>query len=759
MMFKNATALRRPAIVALLTMLSISFLIGCSGGEKASNSPNSETATAQTENKNDSPQVIDEAATEDESVEQAEEVRTAKLSDYVKPSILDEWNPDVPEGMRGKAEPIRGGVLRVRSPSDFQELNPMTSTGQPEALVERLIFDDLVKQDFDTLEYFPWTAWAFEKADLMKTKGGEVQEGIFLELGEENDSNSEVAFVPGAKRYTFSKYDLAAVDVEGGSLTLKDKWGGATYHGKINTMPTTYEVNTGYDPANKNNVVRVKMGDLDTWRDRVGGEITDRPYRKQECAFYFHIRPGVTWQDGEPLTGEDVKFSYEIAMNLNVNAQHIRNYLEDVTMCEVQNDGTTVHFQARKPYFNQFAALVGILPVLPRHVFNPDQYGGDEKALGDAFNSHPFRTKPLGTGPFKLVSWDQGSSLVLERNDNFWGSQLPAESLHKWEPNQPYMDRIIFAIIMEKTASLKELQKGSIDADMDIEPDQWFLDETNTDDFKERIVRAKRYGFLYTYVGWNCARPLFEDKDVRMALNMLIPRQKIATDIHKGLAELVTGPFYSRGPGYDPNVPQVPYDPEKAKRMLRRAGWLDRDEDGVIEKEIDGEMVPFEFQYMIHSARDYHQKVADIVKEHIEQAGIKVTIKRLDWTVFSEEVREKNFDAVRFAWGTALDPDPYQIWHSSQIKNKGDNFVSFQNDEADHLMVQMRETFDPIERWEMARKIHRLVAEDQPVCFLYGFYETYFYNRGLQGVKLYPSTYPYDFREWWWADADRRSQN
>src|SRR5690606_6313584 len=111
---------------------------------------------------------------------------------------------------------------------------------------------------------------------------------------------------------------------------------------------------------------------------------------------------------------------------------------------------------------------------------------------------------------------------------------------------------------------------------------------------------------------------------------------------------------------------------------------------------------------------------------------------------------EKKFDAIRFAWGVQLDPDPYQIWHSSQMMEGGDNFISYSNLEVDRLIEQLRETLDDEERWRIGREIHRLLHEDQPVTFMFGFEENYFYDRDLRGVKLYPHVYPHDFAEWYW---------
>jgi len=120
--------------------------------------------------------------------------------------------------------------------------------------------------------------------------------------------------------------------------------------------------------------------------------------------------------------------------------------------------------------------------------------------------------------------------------------------------------------------------------------------------------------------------------------------------------------------------------------MLKEAGWVDHDGDGIRDK--DG--INFEFEYLVHNARDYHKKIADIIKESFEEAGIRVNIRVIDWTVFAKTVSEGNFDAVRFAWGTGIDTDPYQVWHSSQI-NGGSNFISFANPEVDRLLEEARE--------------------------------------------------------------------
>jgi peptide/nickel transport system substrate-binding protein len=238
---------------------------------------------------------------------------------------------------------------------------------------------------------------------------------------------------------------------------------------------------------------------------------------------------------------------------------------------------------------------------------------------------------------------------------------------------------------------------------------------------------------------------MFKDPTVRRALTMLIPREQILKDIHYGLGTMVAGPFFSGNPCCDPSVKPLPYDPAEAKRLLRKAGWMDRDGDGVLDK--DGKK--FEFEYLIHMARAYHAQIADIIKQNLSQAGIVVNIRKIDATVFGKTVADHNFDAVRFAWEDVIDGDPYQLWHSSQSKDRGSNYASYSNPRVDELIEKGREEFDPIKRWVMFREVYRIIAEDQPFTFLYNFDQLLFYNKKFHGVKFYLAVPYFDFTEWY----------
>jgi ABC-type transport system substrate-binding protein len=144
-------------------------------------------------------------------------------------------------------------------------------------------------------------------------------------------------------------------------------------------------------------------------------------------------------------------------------------------------------------------------------------------------------------------------------------------------------------------------------------------------------------------------------------------------------------------------------------------------------------------------------KIAEIVKQDIEKAGIKVNIKVTDFNSFIDTVNSRKFDAIRFAWGEpdCVDTDPYQIWHSSQWDNKGSNHTGYSNAEVDELVTKARRELDFRKRRNMFRKVHRIIAEDQPYTFLFNLYDLYFYDLKFRNVKFYiVGENPYELSEW-----------
>ncbi|MDX9701792.1 MAG: ABC transporter substrate-binding protein [Candidatus Auribacterota bacterium] len=654
---------------------------------------------------------------------QAQAEKEPSLKDFIKPPTIDEFNDQVSPEDRVQPSLQPGGRLILRMVGEPNSLNPLTDNSSTSQEIVGMLFDSLIIRHTETFEYLPWMAKYWETRDWIQLTDGTRIEGVIT--GQDNDS---VTIIENEGILLFGKQDIVQYDTEKGIIQLND---GRTFTGSLKE----YIYSVEYTPHKKDNLKTVPAKQI--------AVMESDPAKKaivRNSIYYFTLRSGITWHDGQPVTVQDIAFSYDTVKNRYVDAAPLRNYFNDIDKFDVI-DEDTVKFTYKKSYFKSFSVCGGIT-ILPKHIYNPDQFGGDEETFGNYFNTHSANRQPLGNGAFKFIRWIKGREIVLERIDSYWAQQCGFPYLPK---GKPYLQQIVWTIISNNNAALKELQNGNVDADFNVEPEIWFSDQTNTADFTGQFARAHITIPMYTYIGWNMDSVYFKDKRVRQAMTHLIPREKIAGTIHRGLVTPVTGPFSINDPAYDHSLKPYEWSVRKAKKLLREAGWLDHDGDGIIDK--DG--IPFRFDYLIHGGREYHQKIADIIKESVEQAGIVMNIRKLDWTVLTETISDRKFDAVRMAWGTGIDGDPYQIWHSSQAENRGSNYVGFRNEQADKIIETARETFDPIKRWELLRQLHVILYDEQPYTFLFNFKMLFFYNKKFRNVKLYSVRPGYDLYDWY----------
>jgi peptide/nickel transport system substrate-binding protein len=424
---------------------------------------------------------------------------------------------------------------------------------------------------------------------------------------------------------------------------------------------------------------------------------------------YFKLRDDIYFSDGVPVTTDDVIFTFETITDPKVDSANYANYFADVDRYEKINE-REIKFYMKRVYFLSLGFL-GSMPIHPKHIY--------EYTDAQQFNNR--RTNPLGSGPFVFEKWDVGSSVVLNRNENYW-------------QQKPWYKKIVYRFITNDTAALQSLLSNEVDYLRPL-PDQ-FTEMCDNEEFREDFYCLSYWdagNTGYFWIGWNQARSFFADKKVRQALTMLIDRESIRDNILRNPeAEIPTGPFYVYGPQYDSGIEPWPYDPQRAIEMLEKAGWVDTNGDGVRDK--DG--VEFRFRYMVVSGSGFHEQMAKFVKDSLARAGIEVIIDPYEWSVFTQKVMDRNFDAVNMAWGGSVESDPYQIWHSSQI-DKGSNYVRFNNPEADRLIEQARQTLDKDKRNELYHQFHRILHEEQPYTFVYTRPEQRFLDRRFENVVIH----------------------
>ena len=444
-----------------------------------------------------------------------------------------------------------------------------------------------------------------------------------------------------------------------------------------------------------------------------------------QMVYTFHLRHDVKWHDGVPFTAEDVKFSFDKIMDPKVDAAPLRLYFGNIKSCEVL-DPYTVRFTATERYFKTLDALgEGELPILPKHAFDH----GDPD-----FNKNNFGRSPIGTGPYKFVKWDTGEQIVLERNDDYWG------------PKDHYPKRIVYQIVSEPSTSTQLLKKGELDVINGMNAIQYERELGHT----HSMTRLKRivYPFpSYTYIGFNLRRPMFTDIRVRHAIDLLIPRDEILSQIYLNqYASKCSGYDPPSSPNYNHDVPPTPEDPIQAQKLLTEAGWKNDHGDGILYKDNQ----PLSFTVLYPAGGVTAEKVLELIQESLSRAGIRIQLDRLEFPQLISKTEDWKFDATLAGWALDIDGDPYQIWHSSQADIKqSSNFIGYKNPKADELITEGRLEYDSDKRAVIFRQLHKLIHDDYPVCFLFNPHTILTYSNRFQNVNTFAPRPCFNLGKWW----------
>ncbi len=442
--------------------------------------------------------------------------------------------------------------------------------------------------------------------------------------------------------------------------------------------------------------------------------------RRNGLELVFHLRRNVKWHDGAPFTADDVVFTYERLVDPTVLTPYGSDFalVKSVTAL----DDHTVRVEYKEPFAPALESW-GI-GMVPRHVF-----------AGTDFNTHPANRAPIGTGPYRFVQLKTDEKCVLTANPDYF-------------EGRPYIDRVVVRVIPDSSVQFLEMRNQSIDA-MGLSPDQYLA----YDAFFKNHRKFRYPSFSYTFFGFNLKRPLFQDRRVRQALALALDKREIIDGVLLGYGRSATGPFPPSSWAFDPTVPEVPFDPGRAKSLLAEAGWADIDGDGVLDK--NG--VPFSFTVITNQGNKMREQTALILQAHLKRVGVRVDIRVLEWSSFIHDFVDKgNFDALILGWNLGRDPDQYLIWHSSQQGEGRYNFVGYANPETDRLWEQGRREFDPARRQAVYQKIHRLLAEDRPYIFLYYPESLPVVHRRFQNVETAPAGIGWNFREWFVPQALQR---
>lgn len=437
--------------------------------------------------------------------------------------------------------------------------------------------------------------------------------------------------------------------------------------------------------------------------------------------FTFTIDPRAKWSDGQPITAEDVSFTYDVIMDPHnlTSVQRLFFIRFDEPVITGKN---TIRFKSKNVNYLNFVTLAG-MNILPRHLYQ-----------GKDFNKSFNMELPGSSGPYALTDVKDGRGYVLTRRKDYWADVLP---------NRAHMfnfDKIIFKVIRENDVAFEAFKKGDFDifsGNNQLTPRHW-VTETGSDKFvKNWIVKQKIYNHkpkIFVGLALNIRKPVFRDVRVRKALFMLLDRKTIIDKLLYGMAE----PLNSYFPDISQN-PAVLYDPEGAKKLLAEAGYNKLDKDGYLVNS-RGERLEFSILSVIN---EDIEKYLTIYAQSCKEAGVKVDLDLTSVATMTKRMDEYKFDAVRMGFSGVVFEDPEQLWHSRHADElNGNNYPGYKNPRVDALIDSLPSIFDTGERTKIIRRIDSIIYSDVPwILFWRPNFDMVFYKNVFGHPKTYVSKY------------------
>ena len=407
--------------------------------------------------------------------------------------------------------------------------------------------------------------------------------------------------------------------------------------------------------------------------------------------YIFHLRHGVRFHDGRPMTSADVKWTLDSMLNGSVRSakSSAYRYIDHIQA----PDEFTVVVRMREPdaalLWNLSDGAIGIVP----------SGSGEELAR-----------RPIGTGPFRLVSQAQDREVVVERNDQYWGTKAG-------------LPRVRFNVVPDATTRALELRKGSADVEIDALPGDMVATLARQPELQ--VERAS--GTSYQYLAMNLRDPILKDVRVRQALAYAIDREPILHYLWRDMARPANSVLPPQSWAYDPHARDYPHDVEKARQLLDEAGYR-AGPDGV------------RFHLLMKSSTDEGTRLfCAVLQQQLRQVGIALDIRSYEFATFYADVVRGAFQLYSLRWVGASNQDPdifENVFDSASFAPRRANRGYYSNPEVDRLIAEARRSVDVKQRAAAYARIQEIVNEELPYVNLWWADNVLVHTRRLEKVQL-----------------------
>ena len=427
-------------------------------------------------------------------------------------------------------------------------------------------------------------------------------------------------------------------------------------------------------------------------RGEVVGDLAESWEQPDPLRYVFHLRPGVRFHKGRPLTSDDVRYTVESILKDEVPSFR-KGDLAVIESVETP-DPATVVFHLKEP-FSPFLInlLIGILP------------RGAGPQAGEV---------PEGTGPFRFVRQRRDQDLLLKSFDAYFRGA-------------PAVKNLRLKVVPEAISRQQELLKGSVDLVVnDLTPDQV---EALRDTPELEILTGESNSS--TYLGFNLEDTILKDVRVRQAVAYALDREEIIQVLLRGLAIPSTGLLPPNNWAYTSDVRTYPYDLAKARKLLDAAGHTDPDGEGPRPR--------FSLTYKT-TTNELAKEQANVFQEQLKKAGIQLEIRSFEWATFYDDIKAGRFQLFSLQWTELLDPDVYRLrFGSAFLPPVGLNRVRYVNPVVDRLLVEGTRATSLEERKQIYGRIQEILSEDLPYVSLWHKSNFAIMRKRVRGFTLTPS--------------------
>lgn len=479
-------------------------------------------------------------------------------------------------------------------------------------------------------------------------------------------------------------------------------------------------------------------------------------------SYTYELKKDVAWDDKTPITADDIVFTAKASKCILTNNQSVKSYWDNISTIksDASNPKKFTVFM-KKPYFLNTWFWTDF-PVIQQQYYDPKKtlslytfeqltdsvFLKNNKTVlvwAAEFNSPKHYTDPQfisGAGPYKITKWDKGISLLLEKKKDHWTTNYPEEWYCAENP-----DKIIFKLNTNNAATVLELRNKLVDVSTQVDFSS-FIELSKDKKFTNDYVTILANTYNYTYVCMNIKpdgqkhKKIFSDVAARKAMAMLVPYDQINKTIYENNVKRIAGPVSVTKSEFNINLKLIDYNIDKAKDILKQAGWLDTDNDDILDKIIDGEKVKFEFDINFMNTQKQWENLAKQLAESMQKAKVFARLNPLDYSGFVNACMSHDFDMSVGAWQGSAQPEDFsQLWSTASWQNNGLNFSGFGNATTDALIDSINRCVDEQKHMQLSKRFQKLVYDEQPYIFMFSQTRRIVVNKRWENLEIY-TEYP-----------------